>query len=32
MLKLVEKGQVISNTGCRVNEETFVVVLDATEE
>jgi len=28
MLKLVEKGQVISNTGCRVNEETFVVVLD----
>lgn len=32
MLKLVDKGQVISNTGCRVNEETFVVVLDATEE
>lgn len=32
MLKLVEKGQVISNTGCRVNEETFVVVLDATEQ
>lgn len=32
MLKLVEKSQVISNVGCRVNEETFVVVLDATEE
>lgn len=32
MLKLVEESQVISNVGCRVNKETFVVVLDATEE
>lgn len=32
MLKLVEEGQVISDTGCRVNKETFVVVLDTIEE
>lgn len=32
MLKLVEESQVVSNVGCRVNKETFVVVLDATEE
>jgi len=29
MLKLVDKSQVIENVGCRVNDETFVIVLDA---
>lgn len=28
MLKLVEESQVISNVGARVNDETFLVVLD----
>lgn len=32
MLKLVQESQVVSNVGCRVNKETFVVVLGATEE
>lgn len=28
ILKLVEEGQVVSDTGCRVNAEVFVVVAD----
>lgn len=31
MLKLVEKGQVVSNSGMRVEENIFIVVQDATE-
>lgn len=28
ILKLVEEGQVVSDTGCRVNAEVFVIVID----